>query len=101
LVSWSFCSRISMARAVGKTSNSILRRFASRFTSSITGNAPVPVPTTKQRHFHGIFSSTDSGVCPKTVAEFLGRSFPALADFPTVDHHVVFVSDAIDANGAE
>src|SRR5258708_25255778 len=27
--------------------------------------------------------------------------FLALADFPTVDHYVVFVSEAIDANEAE
>ena len=41
----------------------ILRRMASRFTSSITGNLPyAPVPTTSRRHFHGIFSSMESGV---------------------------------------
>ena len=37
----------SMASRVGRTSSSILRRFASRFTSSITGRLPyAPVPTT-------------------------------------------------------
>src|SRR5262249_11773227 len=37
----------SMAWAVGKMRNSILRRWASFFTSSITGKAPVPVPITR------------------------------------------------------
>src|SRR5215475_1329514 len=54
--------RASMAWAVGKMSNSMWRRMASSFTSSITGKAPVPVPTTRRRHFQGIFSSTESGV---------------------------------------
>jgi hypothetical protein len=39
-----------------------LRRSASRLTSSMTGSAPAPVPTTSQRHFHGISSSSESGV---------------------------------------
>ena len=37
--------------------NLTLRRCASLFTSSMTGNAPVPVPITSCRHFQGISSS--------------------------------------------
>jgi hypothetical protein len=32
-----------------------LRRWAWRFTSAMTGNAPVPVPITRRRHFQGMF----------------------------------------------
>ena len=39
--------KCSMASSVGRMINSTLRRRASRLTSSITGSAPVPVPTTK------------------------------------------------------
>jgi len=46
----------SIASAVGKINNSILRRWASAFTSSMTGKAPVPVPTTNRQHFHGMSS---------------------------------------------
>jgi hypothetical protein len=37
----------------------------------------------------------------KGIAEFLGGFFLALADLPAVDHYVVLLGDAIDANGAE
>src|SRR6266496_1821828 len=53
-----------MARAVGRIRNSILRRRASCFTSSITGKAPVPVPITRLRNFQGVRSSAESGVWP-------------------------------------
>src|SRR6516225_274513 len=59
------CLSFSIASAVGTITRSILRRLASACTSFITGNAPVPVPTTRRRHFHGIASSSDNGVCPK------------------------------------
>ena len=42
-------SKTLMAWTVGRMSNSILRRLASHFTSSITGNAPVPVPTRQSK----------------------------------------------------
>ena len=54
----------SIASAVGTTTSLIFRRLASRFTSSMTGNAPVPVPITSRLHFQGISSSIDNGVCP-------------------------------------
>src|SRR5215469_2214662 len=57
-------------------------RVASRFSSSITGNAPVPVPTTRRRHFHGIFSATDSGVCPNSARNFLEGFFLRLRTCP-------------------
>src|SRR5713101_9514142 len=43
-----------MACLVGSVDSLILRRLASCFTSFITGSAPVPVPITNRRHFHGI-----------------------------------------------
>src|SRR5262245_14852178 len=55
--------------------NLTLRRSASRFTSSITGNAPVPVPITRRRQFQGISSSTESGVCPKSPRNCLDTFF--------------------------
>src|SRR6516165_990010 len=63
-------------------SNSILRRLASRFTSCITGSAPVPVPTTRRRHCHGIFSSRESGVCPNSASNFLEGFFLRLRTHP-------------------
>jgi len=37
-----------------------------------SGNRPyAPVPITSWRHFQGISSSTDSGVCPKSSRNFL------------------------------
>ena len=44
-----------------QVSNLIPRRLASRFTSSMTGKLPVPVPITSRRHFHGMSSLMDSG----------------------------------------
>lgn len=77
----------------------MLRRLASRFKSSITGSAPVPVPTTRRRHFHGICERQRR--VSKVVAEFLVQFLLAFADLAAVDHHVVFVDDAINADRAE
>ena len=44
-------------------------------TPFITGNAPVPVPTTRRRHFHGIPSSSENGVCPKASRNFFEAFF--------------------------
>ena len=59
---WHWSSRGADSRApwlllLGGISSSTLRRLASRLTSSMTGRAPLPVPTTNRRHFHGIFSN--------------------------------------------
>lgn len=82
LVSFGFCFNVLIAWAVGSTSNLILRRAASRFTSFMTGSAPVPVPITSRRHFQGIFSYTDRGVCPKVSRNFLGAFFVRLCSVP-------------------
>jgi len=37
----------------------------------------------------------------KSVAELLRRLLLAFANLATVDHHVVFVGNAIDLNGSE
>jgi hypothetical protein len=66
--------------------NLILRRCASRFTSSMTGMAPVPVSITSRRHFQGMSSSIEGGVCPKAARNFLDGFFFALADVAPVDH---------------
>ena len=50
--------------------------------------SPSPVPTTKRRHLHGIFSSRESGVCPKASRNFSGSLL----------HHVIAVVDVIDPN---
>jgi hypothetical protein len=100
LVSGGFCFSSSMACSVGTMNNSTSRRLASTCTSLITGKAPVPVPTTRRRHFHGIPSSSDRGVCPKASRNF-GRFLLPLAYLATVDHDVVVVADPIDPNGAK
>src|SRR5260370_1880366 len=48
----------------------------------MTGKAPVPVPITSRRHFHGIFSSMDKGVCPKASRNFLDGFFLRLRTVP-------------------
>src|SRR6516162_10218277 len=79
----------------------MLRRLASRFKSSITGSAPVPVPTTRRRHFHGIFSARDSGVCPNWSRNFLDGFFLRLLTSPRSITTSWFVDDAINANRPE
>ena len=72
-----------MAFSVGNTSNSTLRRSASSRTSFITGNAPfAPVPITSRLHFHGIGSSTESGVCPNSSRNLLETFFFRLRTSP-------------------
>jgi hypothetical protein len=75
--------------------NLILRRWASRLTSSITGSAPAPVPITRRRHFQGISSSNGQRGVPKGVAKLFGRLLLSLANLAAVDHHIVFVRDAV------
>jgi hypothetical protein len=73
-----------MAFLVGRINNLILWGLASFFTSSITGKAPVPVPMTSLRHFHGSFSSVETGVLSEGLAESFGWFFLALADLHVV-----------------
>src|SRR5207247_3673012 len=61
----------------------------------MTGKAPVPVPTTSRRHFQGIFSSIESGVCPNSPRNCLDGFFLAPADSPAIDHHVMLVRSLI------
>lgn len=65
-------------RLLRRSAGSIVQsygRLASAFTSFISGRTPVPVPTTRRRHFHGIPSSSDSGVCPKASRNFFEAFF--------------------------
>src|SRR6266851_55236 len=72
-----------MASLVGTMTNSTWRRSASRFTSFITGKRPyAPVPITSRRHFQGIFSSMDKGVCPNSSRNLLEGAFLRLRIFP-------------------
>jgi hypothetical protein len=64
----------------------------------MTGSAPSPVPTTKRRHFHGISSSSESGVCPKASRNFLEAFFFLITNLASVDHHIIAVFNAIDPN---
>ena len=83
MVSFSSCSKTLMASAVGRTNNLIVRRSASRSTSCITGNRPyAPVPMTSCRHFQGMFSSTESGVCPNSSRSCLDAFFLRLEISP-------------------
>ena len=77
---WPFSS--SMARAVGTMTSSTLRRWASCFTWSITGRAPMPVPMTSRRQLQGICSSRDKGVWPKTSRNFFEGFFSRLVTLP-------------------
>jgi hypothetical protein len=56
--------------AVGSHEQLDMAALAFFFTSSMTGRAPVPVPMTSRLHFHGIFSSVESGVWPKASRNF-------------------------------
>src|ERR1700730_3398759 len=72
-----------MASLVGTMTNSTRRRSASSFTSFITGKRPyAPVPITSRRHFHGIFSSMDKGVCPNSSRNLLEGAFLRLRISP-------------------
>ncbi len=72
-----------MAWLVGTMSNTTLRRSASRFTSSITGNWPyAPLPITRRLHFHGISSSMDRGVWPNSSRNLFDGFFLRLRIFP-------------------
>src|SRR6266851_5520213 len=83
LVSFRSCSKTLMASAVGRTNNLIFRRSASRRTSCITGNRPyAPLPMTSWRHFQGMFSSTESGVCPNSSRNCLDAFFLRLEISP-------------------
>src|SRR6266581_4975247 len=90
-----------MARLVGAMSNSTLRRSASRFTSSITGNRPyAPVPITSRWHFHGISFDGERRV-PKLLMESLRRLLLAFANLPAVDDEVVLVGGFANAKRAK
>src|SRR5215472_5827833 len=69
-----------MASFVGRITSLIFRFLASRFTWSITGNAPVPVPITSLRHFQGMASFGETGVCPKASRNSLTVSFGRLRE---------------------
>src|ERR1700675_4000557 len=101
LVSSGFSCSALIASVVGSMANLILRRCASRFTSSMTGNAPVPVPITSRRHFQGISSSIESGVCPNSSRNFWEGFFFALADLPSIDYHVKLVGGPVNTDRTE
>jgi hypothetical protein len=72
-----------MASLVGTMTNSTSRRFASTYTSFITGKRPyAPVPITSRWHFHGIFSPMDKGVCPNSSRNLLEGAFLRLRISP-------------------
>ena len=69
-----------MASRVGKMRS--LMRAASRFTSSITGSAPVPVPMRSRLQVQGIASSAESGVYPNSPRNFCDAFFLRLRTCP-------------------
>src|SRR5713101_3545525 len=102
LVSFTSCSKTLMASAVGRTNNLIFRRSASRRTSCITGNLPyAPLPMTSWRHFQGMFSSTERGVCPNSSRNCLDAFFLRLEISPrSITTSCSYVLP-IDLDGAE
>ena len=83
LVLSEFCRNASTASAVGRISNWISRRAASRFTSSsLEVRRKRRCQIARRRHFQGISSPTEG------VAEFLGRLLP-LANVSPLDYHIV------------
>src|SRR5438552_1340027 len=89
-----------MALLVGAMSNAILRRSASRFTSSITGNRPyASVPIEPLAFPRDLFFDGQRCV-PKFLPKFL-RGLPlAISNLPTVDEEVVLVGGLANAKGA-
>src|SRR6202790_4729375 len=77
LVSSGFSCSALIASVVGRMANLILRRCASRFTSSMTGKAPVPVPITSRRHFQGMSSPTEAECVQRRRGTFWTVSFCA------------------------
>jgi hypothetical protein len=75
-----FLASVSIASSIGRINRSSFRRRASRFTSSITDY--LPVPTTRRWHFQGIFSSTETGVCPNSPRNFSEDCFLGLRNLP-------------------
>src|SRR6266478_411788 len=72
-----------MASLVGTMTNSTWRRFASTFTSFVTGKLSyAPVPITSRWRFQGIFSSIDKGVCPNSSQNLLEGAFLRLRISP-------------------
>src|SRR5271166_227645 len=72
-----------IAALVARIIRSTSRRRASSFTSSITGSALYfPEPTISRRHFQGISSSSESGVCPNCSRNFRETFFLRLRIFP-------------------
>src|SRR5438477_7431966 len=91
-----------MAWLVGTMSNTTLRRSASRFTSSITGNRPYapssdhePLAFPRDLFFDG------QRCVPKFLPKFLRGLLLAFANLPTVDDEVVLVGGLANAKGAK
>src|SRR5215831_11211095 len=74
--------RGAFLRTTGEREQCDLAAFASLFTSSITGRAPVPVPMIRRRHCQGIFSSIETGVCPNSSRNFFEGFFLRLRTSP-------------------
>jgi hypothetical protein len=79
-----------------------LRRWASPFTSFITGNRPyTPVPMMSWRHFQGIFILYRKRRVAESVDKLLGRSFLPFADLAAINDDVMLACRTVDPNGAE
>ena len=81
---------------------SIPRRFASAWTSSITGSAPwAPVPTMSRLPPQGISSSGRKRRVAELFAELLGRSFLPFPHFAAVHHHITRIALSLDLDLAK
>jgi hypothetical protein len=82
---WIFLQRIDSfgCRRYGQSDFAAMR-FALHLFHDRHGAMPVSI--TSRRHFQGMSSSIEGGVCPKAARNFLDGFFFALADVAPVDH---------------
>src|SRR5207244_2719085 len=89
-----------MASAVGKTSNSTLRRWASCLTSPITGSVRAGSDH-EALTFPGYPFLDGQRRMTELPAESLGGFFLAFVDFAAINYDIVLIGAAVDLDGAE
>src|SRR5438876_3067914 len=91
-----------MASVVGKTSNSILRRWASLFDFFHHWKPAVGAGSDHEAlTFPGYLFLDGQRRMAELIAELLGGFLLALANFSAIDRNVVLEGAAVDLDGAE
>src|SRR5438876_9555454 len=91
-----------MASVVGKTSNSILRRWASLFDFFHHWKPAVrPGSDHEALTFPGYLFLDGQRRVAELIAELLGGFLLAFADFTAINYDIVLVRAAVNLNGAE